>query len=107
MARCDLTAEREAGAIPANSTIIIWADCVRWLPVAEPRSASSTGRSDSCGPRPVPVAKPLSSGFDGVATRPIEPKRKANMTSPDKIARRKLSLLERKRPFVPILLPAG
>jgi transposase InsO family protein len=40
------------------------------------------------------VAEPLSSGFDGVATRRIEPKRKANMTAKDKIARRKLSLLE-------------
>ena len=40
------------------------------------------------------MAEPLSSEFDGVATRPIEPKRKANMTSKEKIARRKLSLLE-------------
>jgi transposase InsO family protein len=40
------------------------------------------------------VAEPLSSGFDGVATRRIKPKRKANMTAKDKIARRKLSLLE-------------
>jgi hypothetical protein len=40
------------------------------------------------------VAVPLSSGFDGVATRRIRPKRKTIMTAKDKIARRKLSLLE-------------
>jgi transposase InsO family protein len=40
------------------------------------------------------VAEPLSSGFDGVANQPIEPERKTTMTSKDKIARRKLSLLE-------------
>jgi hypothetical protein len=39
------------------------------------------------------VATPLPSGFDGVAKRPIKP-RKTIMTSKDKIARRKLSLLE-------------
>lgn len=36
MARCDLTAEREAGAIPANSTIIIWAV---WRSMAPSRRA--------------------------------------------------------------------
>jgi hypothetical protein len=40
------------------------------------------------------VAEPLSSGFDGVATRPFEPEQKTTMTAKDKIARRKLSLLE-------------
>jgi Winged helix-turn helix len=44
--------------------------------------------------RPVPVAKPLSSGFDGVVETTIEPERKTIMTSKDKMARRKLSLLE-------------
>jgi hypothetical protein len=39
------------------------------------------------------VVEPLPSGFDGVAKRPIEPG-KTIMTSKDKIARRKLSLLE-------------
>jgi transposase InsO family protein len=39
------------------------------------------------------VAKPLPSGFDGVAKRQSNP-RKTIMTSKDKIARRKLSLLE-------------
>jgi hypothetical protein len=50
------------------------------------------GRQESS--RPVPVAKPLSGGFDGVATRPTKPKRKTIITSQDKGARRKLSLLE-------------
>jgi transposase InsO family protein len=40
------------------------------------------------------VAEPLSSGFDGVANQPIEPERKTIMTTKEKIARRKLSLLE-------------
>jgi hypothetical protein len=40
------------------------------------------------------VAEPLSSGFDGVARRRIEPERKTTMTAKDKMARRKLSLLE-------------
>ena len=40
------------------------------------------------------MAEPLSSRFDGVATRRIEPERKTTMTAKDKIARRKLSLLE-------------
>jgi transposase InsO family protein len=40
------------------------------------------------------VAEPLSSGFDGVVETTIEPKRKTIMTTKDKIARRKLSLLE-------------
>jgi hypothetical protein len=40
------------------------------------------------------VAKPLSSGFDGVVETTIEPERKTIMTSEDKTARRKLSLLE-------------
>jgi Homeodomain-like domain len=40
------------------------------------------------------VAEPLSSGFDGVARRLIQPERKTSMTAKDKIARRKLSLLE-------------
>jgi hypothetical protein len=31
--------------------------------------------------RPALMAKPLSSGFDGVATQPIESERKTNMTS--------------------------
>ena len=39
------------------------------------------------------MAEPLPSGFDGVAKRPIEP-RKTIITSKEKIARRKLSLLE-------------
>jgi transposase InsO family protein len=40
------------------------------------------------------VAEPLSSGFDGVVETTIEPKRKTIMTAKDKLARRKLSLLE-------------
>jgi hypothetical protein len=39
------------------------------------------------------VAVPLSSGFDGIVRRQ-QPERKTDMTTKDKVARRKLSLLE-------------
>jgi hypothetical protein len=39
------------------------------------------------------VATPLSGGFDGVVRR-RQPERKTDMTTNDKVARRKLSLLE-------------